>query len=263
MGRGNRCAWCASEAANPRSRSGVSSARRHGGRSQRRQAERRRRMLDCDGQRRSCRRAQFVFACGPWLPRLFPELLGKRIQVPGRDVLYFGTPAGDSRFTFPNFPNYSEDRCYGFSNIDERGFKVCATSGSTSFDPDTDERIVTPHEVRRARAYSAEFSSAAGSTGDRDARLPAGRTPPDEHFHHRKPILIRTTELMPGAVPVTGFKHGTRCGRIHSQAGARRRQPIRLRYWCGSPNQKRAGPKWPNPAPWKRRLRVSSIEVNK
>ena len=30
---------------------------------------------------------QFVFACGPWLPRLFPALLGTRIQVPGRDVL--------------------------------------------------------------------------------------------------------------------------------------------------------------------------------
>ncbi|MFP5354249.1 MAG: NAD(P)/FAD-dependent oxidoreductase, partial [Gemmatimonadota bacterium] len=36
----------------------------------------------------------FVFACGPWLPKLFPSVLGDRIRVPMREVLYFGTPAG-------------------------------------------------------------------------------------------------------------------------------------------------------------------------
>ena len=85
----------------------------------------------------------FVFACGPWLPKLFPGLLGSRIQVPGRDVLYFGLPAGDQRLAFPNFPNFSEERYYGFASIDGRGFKVCPTSGTTSFDPDVDERIIS------------------------------------------------------------------------------------------------------------------------
>ena len=125
---------------------------------------------------------QFVFACGPWLPRLFPALLGAKIQVPGRDVLYFGTPAGDTRFTFPNFPNYSEDRCYGFSNIDERGFKVCATSGATSFDPDTDERIVTPHEVRRARAYLALRFPALKDQPVIETRVCQLENTADEHF---------------------------------------------------------------------------------
>src|SRR6185369_3354990 len=32
----------------------------------------------------------FVFAAGPWLPRLFPELLGDLIAVTKQDVLYFG-----------------------------------------------------------------------------------------------------------------------------------------------------------------------------
>jgi glycine/D-amino acid oxidase-like deaminating enzyme len=51
----------------------------------------------------------FVFACGPWLPKVFPELMKKKLFTPRRDVFFFGTPAGDDRFSYPNFPNYSED----------------------------------------------------------------------------------------------------------------------------------------------------------
>jgi glycine/D-amino acid oxidase-like deaminating enzyme len=68
----------------------------------------------------------FVFACGPWLPKLFPALLAPRIQVPGRDVLYFGLPAGDQRLAFPNFPNYSEERYYGFASIEEFAAEMVA-----------------------------------------------------------------------------------------------------------------------------------------
>ena len=150
---------------------------------------------------------QFVFACGPWLPRLFPALLGTRIQVPGRDVLYFGTPAGDTRFTFPNFPNYSEDRYYGFSSVDERGFKVCATSGATSFDPDTDERIVTPHEVRRARAYLALRFPALKDQPVIETRVCQLENTADEHF-----IIDRHPDydnvLIAGGGSGHGFKHG-------------------------------------------------------
>ena len=56
----------------------------------------------------------FVFACGPWLRKLFPALLGSRIATPRRDVIYFGPPAGDTRFTYPNLPNFSESAFYGF-----------------------------------------------------------------------------------------------------------------------------------------------------
>ena len=128
-------------------------------------------------------------------------------RCPGRDVLYFGTPAGDTRFNFPNFPNYSEDRCYGFSNIDERGFKVCATSGSTSFDPDTDERIVTPHEVRRARAYLALRFPALKDQPVIETRVCQLENTADEHF-----IIDRHPDydnvLIAGGGSGHGFKHG-------------------------------------------------------
>lgn len=149
----------------------------------------------------------FVFACGPWLPRLFPALLGARIQVPGRDVLYFGTPAGDTRFSFPNFPNYSEERCYGFASIDERGFKVCTTTGAPSFDPDTDERIVTPHEVRRARAYLALRFPLLKDQPVIESRVCQLENTADEHF-----IIDRHPDfdnvLIAGGGSGHGFKHG-------------------------------------------------------
>ena len=40
----------------------------------------------------------FVFACGPWLPELFPDVIGDRIVPTRQEVYYFGTPAGDGRF---------------------------------------------------------------------------------------------------------------------------------------------------------------------
>jgi monomeric sarcosine oxidase len=149
----------------------------------------------------------FVFACGPWLPRLFPALLGSRIQVPGREVFYFGTPAGDTRFSFPNFPNYSEEGYYGFPSVDGRGFKVCPTRGATSFDPDTDERIVTPHEVRRARIYLAQRFPALKDSPIIETRVCQLENTADEHF-----IIDRHPDydnvLIAGGGSGHGFKHG-------------------------------------------------------
>jgi hypothetical protein len=37
-----------------------------------------------------------VFACGPWLPKLFPDLLDERIFPTRQEVFCFGPPAGDA-----------------------------------------------------------------------------------------------------------------------------------------------------------------------
>jgi glycine/D-amino acid oxidase-like deaminating enzyme len=149
----------------------------------------------------------FVFACGPWLPKLFPGLVGSRIQVPGRDVLYFGLPAGDLRLAFPNFPNYSEERYYGFASIDGRGFKVCPTSGTTSFDPDVDERIISATEVRRARAYLAQRFPSLANQPITESRVCQLENTADEHFIiDRHPEMANV--LIAGGGSGHGFKHG-------------------------------------------------------
>ena len=37
----------------------------------------------------------FVFACGSWLPKLFPDLMASRMFVTRQEILFFGVPPGD------------------------------------------------------------------------------------------------------------------------------------------------------------------------
>src|SRR5258708_5456810 len=41
---------------------------------------------------------RFVFAAGPWLPKLFPEVIGPKILPTRQEVFFFAPPAGDRRF---------------------------------------------------------------------------------------------------------------------------------------------------------------------
>src|SRR5262249_43054700 len=41
---------------------------------------------------------QFVFACGAWLGKIFPDVLGARIFPSRQEVFFFGIPAGETRF---------------------------------------------------------------------------------------------------------------------------------------------------------------------
>lgn len=68
----------------------------------------------------------FVFACGAWLRTLFPALLGDKMRTPLGHVCYFGTPTGDSRFTYPNMPSWNVPGVTGWPSlpVDNRGFRV-------------------------------------------------------------------------------------------------------------------------------------------
>ncbi len=87
--------------------------------------------------------SNFVFAVGPWFPKVFPELMGNRLRIPIGNVFYFGVP--DSRFIFPNMPSYGVPGCTGWPALgpDHRGFRV-RTGGQAGHDPDTSDRWVPP-----------------------------------------------------------------------------------------------------------------------
>jgi sarcosine oxidase len=99
----------------------------------------------------------FVFACGPWLWKVFPELLGNRMRTPLGHVYYFGTPPGDNRFTFPNMPSYNFPGVTGWPALgaDPRGFRVRAGGGAHA-DPDTVERTIDPANHERPRSFLAQ-----------------------------------------------------------------------------------------------------------
>jgi sarcosine oxidase len=97
----------------------------------------------------------FVFACGPWLPKLFPELLADRIFPTRQEVLYFGVPAGDDRFeprAMPVWVDFAEE-IYGIPDFEGRGFKVALDRHGPPVDPDALERLPTAEAVAPVRAF--------------------------------------------------------------------------------------------------------------
>ena len=83
-----------------------------------------RRLLDVrlgDGRRRAA--TEFVFAAGPWLPRLFPDVVGDLVRVTKQDVLFVGSPAGDGRFDAESLPCWLDSigAVYGLPAVDGRG----------------------------------------------------------------------------------------------------------------------------------------------
>jgi len=97
----------------------------------------------------------FVFACGPWLPQLFPRLLGRRILVTRQEVFYFGPPAGDSRYAAPALPVWLDPgpHFYGLSSAEARGVKIADDWSGPRFDPTTGDRNPSPEAIEAARNY--------------------------------------------------------------------------------------------------------------
>ena len=97
----------------------------------------------------------FVFACGAWLPSVFPELLSQRIMPTRQVVMYFGTAAGDDRFTASQMPAWIDfvSGIYGVPDLEGRGLKVGIDAHGSPFDPDTGDRTVDERSVETARAW--------------------------------------------------------------------------------------------------------------
>ena len=109
----------------------------------------------------------FVFACGPWLPKIFPELLGGLIQTTRQEVFFFGVEAGDVRFAPPAMPAWVDfnELVYGVPDLESRGFKIAIDAHGPPFDPDEGERVVTKDGLVAVREHLAR-------------RLPALRNAP-------------------------------------------------------------------------------------
>ncbi len=99
-----------------------------------------------------------VYACGPWLPKVFPEVLADRIRVTRQEVFFFGPPQGDASFTPPLMPVWAditdEHSAYTIPDIESRGFKLAFDRHGPQFDPDSDDRAVRGLDA--ARAFLAE-----------------------------------------------------------------------------------------------------------
>jgi sarcosine oxidase len=107
---------------------------------------------------RTLKAETFVFACGPWLGKVFPDVLADRIFPTRQEVFYFGVPAGDDRFGPAKLPTWIDfgAEIYGIPDLETRGFKVAIDRHGPRFDPDTGQRLVTEESTAIVKAFVAE-----------------------------------------------------------------------------------------------------------
>ena len=159
--------------------------------------------------------ATFVFACGPWLPKLFPNLLAKRIFTTRQEVFFFAPPAGDSRFSSPALPiwlDYTDARGpYGFPNLENRGIKLAFDRHGGAFDPDAGDRTVSAESIAVARGFLDERFPALNNAPLTESRVcQYANTSNGDFLVDRHPESPDVWLL--GGGSGHGFKHGPAVG---------------------------------------------------
>ena len=159
---------------------------------------------------------RFVFALGPWVPKLFPDVIGPRILPTRQEVFYFAPPAGDRRFLPASMPGWADfnggDIFYGFPDLEGRGVKFAHDQHGVEVDPDTQSRRPTDAALAEVVAF-------------RDHRFPALRGAPltgaevcQYENSSNGDFLIDfhptiDNALLVGGGSGHGFKHGPEVGR--------------------------------------------------
>jgi glycine/D-amino acid oxidase-like deaminating enzyme len=159
---------------------------------------------------------QYVFACGAWLGELFPKTIGNRIRPTKQDVFFFGTPAGDNRFSEPRLPVWADHRdrfIYGIPAADGRGFKVADDTRGIEFDPTSGERVVSEDGLKAIRDYVAFRFPAMKDAPLVETRVCQYENSPDHHLIIDRHPAGANVWLVGGGSG-HGFKHGPALGEM-------------------------------------------------
>ncbi|MDP9193716.1 MAG: FAD-dependent oxidoreductase [Acidobacteriota bacterium] len=127
----------------------------------------------------------YVFACGPWLGRLFPEVLGDKIQPTRQEVFYFGAPRGSQQYGAGRLPiwiDFGERIIYGIPDLDGRGFKVADDTRGEPIDPTSTDRTPSPEAIARARQLLAERFPELAKAPLLESRVCQYENSPDGHL---------------------------------------------------------------------------------
>ena len=170
----------------------------------------------------------FVFACGSWLGRLFPEAIGSLIRPTKQDVFFFGAPAGDVRFHDPKLPVWADHRGrfrYGIPGGDRRGFKIADDTRGVEFDPTNGERVVSSETLKDIREYVSFRFPGLKDAPLLETRVCQYEQTPDSHF-----IIDRHPEnenvWLVGGCSGHGFKHGPALGEMMAELILRDQSPL-------------------------------------
>ena len=160
-----------------------------------------------------------VWACGAWLPQVFPELVELRISR--RDVFFLGVDG--SWAGAPGFCDY-DSAFYGHGEIGGLGMKVAPDAPGAEIDPDTLDRKPLPQNELLAREYAARRFPALAGAPVIGARVCQYSLTGDTHFlvaEHPE----RAGWWIIGGGSGHGFKHGPALGEYVADCVERKRTP--------------------------------------
>ena len=156
---------------------------------------------------------RYVFACGAWLPAVFPEALGEKIMPTRQVVMYFGTPPGDQWFTAARMPAWIDfgTGMYAIPDLEGRGVKVGIDTHGARFDPDKGDRTLDTGSIDAARAWLRRRIPALADAPLVESRVcqyentSNGDFLIDRHPDHENAWIV-------GGGSGHGFKHGPAVG---------------------------------------------------
>ncbi len=158
----------------------------------------------------------FLFACGSWLPLLFPEELQQVIKCTRQEVYYFGVPAVESA-AFDAMPAWvdadGKDFYYGIPGNSLRGFKLGVDKRGETFNPTSGERIPVESVLKEARQFLAHRFPALRYAPLIESRVCPYENSPSGNFVFD---LLPETEnvFVLGGGSGHGFKHGPALGEL-------------------------------------------------
>jgi glycine/D-amino acid oxidase-like deaminating enzyme len=158
----------------------------------------------------------YVFACGPWLGKLFPRAVGDLVQATKQDIFFFGTPAGDDRFGDAHLPVWGDHRGrfrYGIPGSDRRGFKIADDTRGPAFNPTDGERVVSPETLKDIREYLGFRFPALKNAPLIETRVCQYEQTPDGHFIVDRHPVSENVWIVGGGSG-HGFKHGPAVGEM-------------------------------------------------
>ena len=158
----------------------------------------------------------FAFALGPWLPKLFPDVVGRRILATRQEVFFFAPPAGDARFSPQAMPCWADfydgNMFYGFPDLESRGVKFAHDAHGVEVDPDTQDRRPTKGALEEILAFRDRRFPLLKGAPLTEARVcqyensSSGDFLIDFHPAWKNVLLV-------GGGSGHGFKHGPEVGR--------------------------------------------------
>ena len=157
----------------------------------------------------------YIFACGAWLPKVFPALLAGHIHPTRQEVFFLGIPPGSHEFEIGRMPAWLHhshpERPYALPDIENRGLKISFDRHGPQIDPDMALRVVPERSIELIQQYLGEHIPAL-----RNAPIVETRVCQYENTANGDFLIDRHPELenvwLVGGGSGHGFKHGPAVG---------------------------------------------------